>query len=77
MNSEALPWTRCPACRRSLGGTVGPEPGDIAICTYCTEVLTVEDDGSLRRARLSDLDGLEESSAAPLREAIRHRRRPG
>ncbi len=72
-----IPWTTCPECRRSIGGNSdGPRPGDTVLCAYCSAVLTLEADGSLRRARLADIDGVEEPLASQLRNLIGKRTVP-
>ena len=68
----------CPACHVSVA--LVPIVADLTICPHCARTLVLEDDGSARPARQSDMTGdagpaLVGEALRAARVAIRHRGR--
>lgn len=57
-----MKWN-CPSCGKMLNAAAsftrenrrGPEPGDTAICAYCACVLTIVDQGTVRRMSSAEI----------------------
>lgn len=77
MNKSKVRGT-CPSCKRAWDShaTAGQDegvpvrPGDTAVCMGCGEVLTVQQDGTMRRCTQDEFCALEQRTQRAIRRAV-------
>jgi hypothetical protein len=75
-NPNPLPVSTCPVCGYQMDAATcpgndeaRPGPGDVGLCFKCGEVMTFQEDKTLRLATLTDLGTLSEVESKLLTQA--------